>query len=52
MDDQKAGPLGSNSADEICKRGRLFIISAPSGIGKTTLTRAVLERFSDMLYRI
>ncbi len=32
--------------------GRLFIISAPSGAGKTTLCRTVLERFSDMLYSI
>ncbi|OEU67882.1 MAG: guanylate kinase [Desulfobacterales bacterium PC51MH44] len=52
MDDQKAGPPGSNSADEICNRGRLFIISAPSGTGKTTLTRAVLDRFPDMLYSV
>jgi guanylate kinase len=34
------------------KTGRLFIISAPSGAGKTTLRRAVLERFSDMLYSV
>lgn len=52
MDDQKAGPPSLKSADEICKRGRLFIISAPSGTGKTTLTRAVLDRFRDMLYSV
>ena len=34
------------------KRGHLFIISAPSGAGKTTLTKAVLEQFPDMLYSI
>jgi guanylate kinase len=33
-------------------RGRLFIISAPSGTGKTTLCSAVLKRFSDMLYSV
>jgi len=33
-------------------RGHLFIISAPSGAGKTTLCRAVLERFKDMLYSV
>jgi len=33
-------------------RGRLFIVSAPSGAGKTTLCRAVLERFGDMKYSI
>ena len=34
------------------KRGHLFIISAPSGAGKTTLVKAALERFTDMLYSI
>jgi guanylate kinase len=34
------------------KRGHLFIISAPSGAGKTTLVKATLERFTDMLYSI
>jgi guanylate kinase len=32
--------------------GHLFIISAPSGAGKTTLARAVLERYADMLYSV
>jgi len=34
------------------KRGHLFIISAPSGAGKTTLVKAALEQFTDMLYSI
>ncbi|PLX45311.1 MAG: guanylate kinase [Desulfobacteraceae bacterium] len=34
------------------KRGNLFIISAPSGAGKTTLAKAVLQQFRDMLYSI
>jgi len=34
------------------QRGHLFIISAPSGAGKTTLSRAILKRFTDMLYSI
>lgn len=34
------------------KRGHLFIISAPSGTGKTTLVKAVLQQFRDMLYSI
>ena len=34
------------------ERGHLFIISAPSGAGKTTLVKAVLKRFTDMLYSI
>lgn len=32
--------------------GRLFVVSAPSGAGKTTLCRAVLEHYTDMLYSI
>ncbi|MDM8537174.1 guanylate kinase [Desulfobacterales bacterium HSG17] len=32
--------------------GQLFIISAPSGTGKTTLTQALLDRFSDIAYSI
>lgn len=34
------------------ERGHLFIISAPSGTGKTTLLKAVRKRFPDMLYSI
>jgi guanylate kinase len=30
--------------------GRLFVISAPSGAGKTTLCRAALERFKKIRY--
>jgi guanylate kinase len=33
-------------------KGRLFIISAPSGAGKTTLCKAILKRFPEMLYSI
>ncbi|MEJ2656125.1 MAG: guanylate kinase [Desulfobacterales bacterium] len=33
-------------------RGHLFIISAPSGAGKTTLARAALSRHADMLYSV
>ncbi len=32
--------------------GRLFILSAPSGAGKTTMLRAVLDRFSNLCYSI
>ena len=34
------------------KPGVLFIISAPSGAGKSTLCRAVLNRFSDLVYSV
>lgn len=33
-------------------KGRLFIISAPSGAGKTTLTREVLKRFDTLSYSV
>lgn len=33
-------------------KGRLFILSAPSGTGKTTLCMAVRDRFADMRYSI
>jgi len=34
------------------KPGHLFILSAPSGAGKTTLRRAVLDQFPDLLYSV
>jgi guanylate kinase len=34
------------------KPGFLFIISAPSGAGKSTLCRAVLDRFTDLIYSV
>jgi guanylate kinase len=34
------------------KGGKIFIISAPSGAGKTTLCRALLERFKDLHYSV
>ncbi|MFO7666632.1 MAG: guanylate kinase [Desulfobacterales bacterium] len=34
------------------KAGRLFIISAPSGAGKTTLCSALMNHFDDMVYSI
>ena len=34
------------------QRGHLFVISAPSGAGKTTLRRALLNQISDLLYSV
>ncbi len=34
------------------KTGRLFIVSAPSGAGKTTLSTALLKAFPDMVYSV
>ena len=44
--DQPGTPRGNHH------RGHLFVVSAPSGAGKTTLCRAVLEHFTDMLYSV
>jgi guanylate kinase len=34
------------------RRGLLFIVSAPSGAGKTTLCRALRQRFPDLVYSV
>jgi guanylate kinase len=52
MNEQEIRPSGSNSRQTNSKRGHLFIISAPSGGGKTTLSKAVLNRFKDIIYSI
>jgi guanylate kinase len=52
MNEQEIRPCGSNSRRTNSKRGHLFIISAPSGGGKTTLSKAVLNRFKDILYSV
>ena len=33
-------------------RGRLFILSAPSGAGKTTIRNALSDRFPDIKYSV
>ena len=52
MNDQGISRSFSNHKEKICCNGNLFIISAPSGAGKTTICRAVLDRIPDMLYSI
>lgn len=42
----------SEFAGKVGKTGYFFIMSAPSGAGKTTLVKAVLDRFKDMVYSI
>ena len=42
----------TNDKESITAPGRLFIISAPSGTGKTTLCRAVRKRIPDLKYSI
>jgi len=53
MNDRKERRFGLKPGSVINNgRGRLFIISAPSGTGKTTLCSAVLNRFPNMLYSV
>ena len=52
MHNQEGKSDNSNSKEMHRFQGHLFILSAPSGAGKTTLAGAVLERFSDMLYSV
>ena len=41
-----------NSKDATNSKGCMFILSAPSGAGKTTLCRALLHQFPDLAYSI
>ncbi len=41
-----------DSGKTTSNRGRLFILSAPSGAGKTTLCKRLIKRFDDMSYSI
>ena len=55
MNEQELCPNSPDQPDQHRgnnKRGHLFVVSAPSGAGKTTLCRAVREHFSDMLYSV
>jgi guanylate kinase len=52
MNEQESRPSGWNSKETKRKPGSLFIISAPSGGGKTTLSKALLNRFKDILYSV
>jgi guanylate kinase len=45
-----SGEILENSPSR--SKGCLFILSAPSGAGKTTLCQAILRRFPDMLYSV
>lgn len=48
----KTDTTQSDSVETNRKSGNLFIISGPSGVGKTTLYKAMLKRFPDMLYSV
>ena len=40
------------SPDSLARRGRLFVIAAPSGAGKTSLVRALMEREPSLRFSI
>ena len=42
----------ASNSDLTHSPGHLFIVSAPSGAGKTTLCHSILDHFSDLLYSI
>jgi guanylate kinase len=46
----RPGPSGSRRSRH--NRGHLFVISAPSAAGKTTLCRALLEHYTDLIYSV
>lgn len=48
----KIDPLTENEKPAPQHRGHLFILAAPSGAGKTTLCKAILNRYRDMLYSV
>ena len=52
MNEHESRPSGSNSKETNSEQGHLFIISAPSGGGKTTLSKAVVNRFKDIFYSV
>ncbi|MFO7962508.1 MAG: guanylate kinase [Desulfobacterales bacterium] len=52
MTGKTPGPEIDRSRPGGSPQGRLFVISAPSGAGKTTLCRVLLEHFPDMVYSV
>jgi len=52
MTDFTPGISDSTSSGPLAFGGRRYILSAPSGAGKTTLCRAILDRFPDLRYSV
>ncbi|RJQ76895.1 MAG: guanylate kinase [Desulfobacteraceae bacterium] len=45
-------PHRAAAAEDRPRKGQLFVVSAPSGAGKTTLCNAVRRQFSDLAYSV
>jgi guanylate kinase len=45
---QTAHPASNNGAGDIHRRGLMFVLSSPSGAGKTTISRKLLERDGNL----
>ncbi|MEM8986269.1 MAG: guanylate kinase [Pseudomonadota bacterium] len=39
-------------ADETARRGLMLVLSSPSGAGKTTISRRLLERYDDLILSV
>ena len=52
MSEQASKKISQTALSAENKSNHLFVISAPSGAGKTTLCRIVLETFADIRYSI
>ena len=39
-------------SDTICKKGKIFIISGPSGVGKSTICKKLVDRFDDVFLSV
>ena len=53
MRNKKSASAGNRQASDNARgAGFLFILSAPSGAGKTTLRRALLKQISDLQYSV
>ena len=51
MGESESTSISDKRSDHL-PAGRLFIVSAPSGAGKTTLCHAILKRYPDMVYSV
>ena len=44
--------LNYGSPFNICRRGLMLVLSSPSGAGKTTISRAMLERDTNLVMSV